>query len=1202
MKLISKGLLIFIVFLISVIFVNAVQPEDCNNAGGIWCGSVASGKCVYPTIETPNGFGTETCTISENMQLIKTPSYNSNNYQFKSLNVPVGKTLSFYYESTVVPPNFPNSRWNPDNTPPTPSDILGLDSKFLGGNFGLKGTPNGGGHGGDGGRGGNTSSYGELGRYASSPWKSDEGPPHCGGWGGFYQTRVGANIKIYSEQLTINGVINISGWPGNDGMNARCDDDVGYGGGGGGGGSGAGTILIITTSFQGSGEIILNGGKGGNGGNSNQEDGKQCEDFGSSADPGSGGGGGGGGAGGKIFTTEQTIPMTILNNIECKGGDGGIGGCKGWGEEGHDGEQGEKAPTGIGQECIEYVSTGTETDTPNGCRDGKDNDFDNAIDFADTDCQVQDYCPNFTISALINGAASDGSDGCCGDDPAVCYPTNSLPNFAPCNYNSQQLCDGQQHCKWESNACVQKTHQEYCEQFSQSSCPQNICQVQSGDYGYVTPDNKYLCYNNKSNFDGGTTDKWMWIFAQEKPFTITPLNFSGKTVDYISNSDKWYYCDANAPEGLKGLPVVEYSTFPESESYGLTMTCSVAASYLMKSPYFDCGNVPNPDCCFNEGSFNLINEPEKLRECRCVTGSTGGETRDFCEIEEHKNLDICKGLSFTKEKILTEYCAQNPRNCIDLDYYDTNESCDNQPFGSGHTCLEEQVCSNGLMLPVKDEEMCCIGISSETECIDKSQITNEEICANSGGQFYTPTDTTFCVPEEQAVEIGSEGCCFGVILQTNKFPWSSFENRNNNTFSCFAYQGNSLFGQCCYGECKSLTLFTNTFVDAARNRAFSIKLPYNIQNSYDMLNTTSRILQDNSLLTTEVNHIFDEIAVFTGKKNISMAYYDNLEFDIIYNRISNVQKIFINDIDYGSVTQYVNNGDRRGVAHHVKIPLRPESKMQHLKQIRLTTDSQNVKLLYDNIYFSINNDTVESSLNYYCTGGFGSWIKDMDPPLNTPLESEFFVGENAWMEGYGRYAEVCRTYLPYSWTGHYCCGDDTNGTNYGEHYEDSPNPTWRFAGGCFNGSTVINTETVWKVKGYVEDNTYFFSKDDELKAYAYSDLIYYNNSFIGCQVPEGKYSNLRISIDGNNPSPTNNQLVNDTVSSQCVVIGTYYCMNGIWRQYIPGIGQEYVGTNNIYTPSIPSSLELKSIPPAAELIKNGDFGGECPPEICNYQQ
>jgi hypothetical protein len=67
---------------------------------------------------------------------------------------------------------------------------------------------------------------------------------------------------------------------------------------------------------------------------------------------------------------------------------------------------------------------------------------------------------------------------------------------------------------------------------------------------------------------------------------------------------------------------------------------------------------------------------------------------------------------------------------------------------------------------------------------------------------------------------------------------------------------------------------------------------------------------------------------------------------------------------------------------------------------------------------------------------------------------------------------------------------------------------------------------------------------------------------------------------------TTNKLVNTFVNNQCAINGSYYCMDNAWRQIVPGVGSW-------------NELSLKSAPPGVDLVKNGDFGGDCPPDICN---
>ncbi len=730
--------------------------------------------------------------------------------------------------------------------------------------------------------------------------------------------------------------------------------------------------------------------------------------------------------------------------------------------------------------------------------------------------------------------------------------------------------------------------------------------LNGGDYGYVTPDNKYLCYNNKTNFYGGTEDKWMWISAPEKPFLITPLNFSGKTVDYISNSDKWYYCNADGTTGLKGLPVLEYDSFPAPPNRNLNnMECSDIATILTGNPHYDCNNVPiQYPCCENGEPKNIFADPESAKGCYCF--SDASTENYFCLL--YPTNPFCLGAGgFGEEEILKEICKQNERLCSDLSTYDEGKSCAAQDFGRGLPCALGNVCVNGAIVYPQGER-CCFGDPEDKECLLGTLITNEDECTLAGGTPYEKTENLICAPPDQDVMIDDDTyCCFGVFMDKLFFPFSFFENENNATFSCFASESNNYFGQCCVGDCNNFKQFGGTpYVDITQNRIFSLGLNYNIIKSYDRFKSgISKIDDLAKRFTTETSVRYSLTNI--DDKNFFLSYFDYIEMDVVYNRKNRVGKVYINDVPYDLLTTYSTNGDQELIPHHIKIRIKPENKQQILQTIKVDLNGSVfpsiAEFKYDNIYLTIDpTQATAGSDNHYCTGGFAAWIPQLDSEITNPTDT-FFIGDDAWLEGYGRYAVTCEAQWPYIWTGHHCCGDDTDitdPTKYPEYFNDSSVPTWDKSAGCFAGIGVPEGESVWKSHGYYEDNTKFFSMLDELKSYNYSDLLYFNNTFIGCQVPSGKYYSIRVSYDGTYQT-SYPQLVNTYVNDQCEVRDDYYCFNGIWRQYTPGIGQSYDIVDNSYYPATPSELHLKSIPPATELLKNGKFGGDCPPTVCAQQ-
>lgn len=841
------------------------------------------------------------------------------------------------------------------------------------------------------------------------------------------------------------------------------------------------------------------------------------------------------------------------------------------------------------------------------CNDGYDNDFDGLKDLDDPDCTS--FCQGGGLSlsvfsslgAQYNPEATDGRDACCGDDGfGMCVP-DALVNPIPCNYLTQSTCEANLWCKWNpSNFCELKTPAEYCSQFSKTDCPSGACQFQDGDYGYVTPDNKYLCYNNKSNFNGGTTNKWMWIYAPEKPFLITPLNFSGKTVDYISNSEDWYYCDATS-QARMGIPIPEYGSFPAPTTGGLTaMNCSAAVETLLSGQgygeFHNCYINSTPNCCQDTALISLLTAPEDVQKCIC-TISGHSPLSEFCvEFPEH---EFCsQEINMGPEDLLKEYCQHNPRNCFTNPTIRTDRLCEETP-NNGERCGSGEVCVDGVVIGVLDGS-CCIG--PERHCEDVTNI-DESLCSSLGGEYYQKSENTACLPTEQDVPIGTTyGCCFGVLVNRNSFFFSSFEELNNESFSCFAYEDNGYFGQCCYDNCDNMKQITpNTiYVDNTRNRIFSLGSVYGYFKTYDIYDADPEVSRIVDILKSDdgTNERIPFELPFLGFAP-NLSYYEYLEFDTIYNS-PDVGNIYVNDINMGPLKQHISGGDKELVPHHAKVWIRtPELLGQLLSSIEVEVNGETeITIGYDNIFLTAYTPGTQfTSVPQYCAGGFTSWISDLDPPITDP-SSNFFMGEDAWMEGYGRYVVTCNQQWPYGWTGHYCCGDDTEINTYGEYFTDTATPAWLVFGGCFNGTPIFNEESVWKKRGFLEYDEFYNSRD-ELNTYLHSDLIYNGDTFVSCQAPSEKYASLRESYDGTTIG--GEIIVGENVDNQCVVVGDYYCINNAWRQYVPGIGQVYDPYNNYYSPSIPSSLELKSVPPATNLIKNSDFGGDCPPTVCEQQ-
>jgi hypothetical protein len=297
--------------------------------------------------------------------------------------------------------------------------------------------------------------------------------------------------------------------------------------------------------------------------------------------------------------------------------------------------------------------------------------------------------------------------------------------------------------------------------------------------------------------------------------------------------------------------------------------------------------------------------------------------------------------------------------------------------------------------------------------------------------------------------------------------------------------------------------------------------------------------------------------------------FSYLEFDLLTDADDLV--LSLNGIKFGDLTNYSNNGGSPKVIHHIILPLDNRfSKTATLETLDFSSAhyaNSQFTVIIDNIALVPSTYDINTR-SYYCTGGFEGWVDDLDAPIGT---TDYSV--------YGPHMLACIGIASYGWTGSQCCGDDTKPRPVeqfftGEFFNDT-------IAGCFAGSKVRNNQTVADSKGIWEDVVN--PEADHLHTFNYSDLLYYNNSFIGCQVPQEKYANVNISYNG---TPTSSKLLlsSNIITRQCAVAGPYYCMNGVWRKQIKVYGdsnaEEFPG----------QQILVKTIPPGAELLANGFRG------------
>lgn len=764
-----------------------------------------------------------------------------------------------------------------------------------------------------------------------------------------------------------------------------------------------------------------------------------------------------------------------------------------------------------------------------------------------------DYEPN-AVNVYI--AVSNGNDGCCGDDKAYISLTNPLL-----------------------------------------------------DYGFVSQKqtylNKFLCYNNISSLRTPRNNAWYWIFAPDNPFKILQTNISGtdKKVDFISNSDEWFFCNATGtvPASLKGKSIPEYGSF-DAPNYiiGDEVACYVALSQIT-NPHIEfvndqctSGPPPGKGCCIPK---NLIGDPfmvnrNNLKDCfvagRCTYGSLTSPT-SFCTAYPAYCGGGSAGIGIIIEFFQKELCENQLQGCLGQQIYDPLLACnkDIQAPGTNFSYIKcnpvTETCKNGVFIKTATSPGCCFGIESNDasknlKCVGKPH--NYDDCLLNGRVFNPETQT--CINASDVHWSGGTSptaCCSGLVIDkiSGYTPKGS-----NSSFMCFRYEGNSILSECgaSTSDMTNDDLITGdpALLRYANRRVSSSGSTIHLFNNFDEIIGT--VLTDSfPILSFNSN---GEQHVTGGSNYIkNTRHYSYFEFDIAYSHKDFTVSLFDGYNSYYDIDifRYLVDGDMPNRAHHVIIPLN-QIPLNSIYSIIFNTTAAPLKISLDNFYATPEGSDIQyNSKNYYCSGGFGKWVDDFEPNLNIyPWSSSYY---SDWSQ-YGPYSFVCKNSFAYAWTGHQCCGDDTrisasNVRNYGEFYNDT-------IAGCFNGTRIYSDMSVSYVKGYEENkSTKLFEN------YIYKDLLYKDKKFIGCQVPVDKYKDLTISFTGDKTGTTphiqGQKLFNptDNVMQQCAVNGSYYCADNAWRQKVIN-GSAYNGDWK------QDGLGFKTAPPGIELVNNGGFG------------
>jgi len=819
--------------------------------------------------------------------------------------------------------------------------------------------------------------------------------------------------------------------------------------------------------------------------------------------------------------------------------------------------------------------------------------------------------------------------GCDGRQPAGCESRFN---------NGRYVCEGTYTCEdlstedcadlccvytppVESSSCTGTIDPSLC---SGTSCDNTFCVDHTqdapftNDYGTITGPtvngaNKYnyMCYNNIADLrspaktDDTNFPAWDWKDAadQDTAFKIFTLqSSSGKTVDVISNSEEWFYCNADSTitTGLNGREISDGNTF--DGVYGDSITCGQILTNLDGDIFTDgnCADVDYSFCCEgNNGEvlsvdLSSVSDPNTISVCngKCyiaegnlITDLSCSPTYPLlCDNSLHTLGTGTDGSDSLRD--ITD-CPYIVTDCIgDVSYTDTGSCTGN----GGEICTNDpaEYCSGGYYIQTTEsgqsspqENRCCYVDGGGAECKIIPVLTTVDEC-NAIGTVFDP-QISDCEGDTASIsDDPSVKCCLGYTYSTiNSLVLTTMFYKNSPlSFKCFQRNGNNVIAQCIYDDSavNADLIKDGVMLDKSYGRIYAGGATTTTLLSNDVLDS-SGVVHDKFIQLYLLNTGKTNIGALTSGYSVLLSDYISLEFDVGYpSKGKDVNLIVLTktspadtptEYSLGRLSEYLSGAERVGRWLHVIVPisdLEGLTPQEYYYALQFNDVSNNpYYLALDKIRL-----VASESIPYYCTGPYGTWISELDPTEVDPTPTDT-----------ASYQYACEVQITFDWTGNYCCGDDKryddDAWNYGEYFTDT-------AKGCFNSSKIQNDWTVAYVYNKKEIGTPI--DRESFESFQYKDLKYFNNNFIGCQVPTNKYATLKISYDGIKKSDNNPLFdVNNNQVAQCSVVGSHYCMDNAWRKNIAGYtlpsGETLTSAN----------LVLKSAPPGLNLIRNGDFSG-----------
>ncbi|MBU0472459.1 MAG: hypothetical protein KKF65_07560 [Nanoarchaeota archaeon] len=725
------------------------------------------------------------------------------------------------------------------------------------------------------------------------------------------------------------------------------------------------------------------------------------------------------------------------------------------------------------------------------------------------------------------------------------------------------VCDGQNHYQgnWADNDDNPLTHNcgisgsdEWVISLN-CSFPEIVCEFKpliGYDYTYVSDNSRYFCSNDydttSKGIDSSVSASWHWWDAQGvNAFKIHETNVSNNFYDFISNGGEWFACDASGDaDAMFGdlssdNYVDEYKTFRPKVNKEGQVACS---DTLQDLPGWEGTSDCNPDdndgiaCGVNPGypycktdsegnplSHLLFFENFQYSCGQFCFNESGKPLKDWISSNQGVNTgesvfcflfpDICENNLFTNNlnsgsyEIFKSECGKTLTclgglfrgSCNDLD----GDFCKN----------DDEYCEGGVFVKSLDSEYknfsCCYNPNGEASC----KQLDDDLCVEKGGLLGDSSDF-YC-----SGRTVNENCCF-------EGKWQPYLNAQDyfgthfipeSKFICYDSFSGSTFAECCgdSASCKNIDSPLHGDAENLKYKYFGAGATFHTLNNYDVVFGHSVV--DKAIVSNKVIDV-NPFALYISQRDWSG--FDYFVFDIGYNDPANIGEVILSDMqrneEHYNILDYSKAANTAYRWHRVMIPLNLQQSTLNYSNIvwpkikvSATLDMGGVDMIIDNIHlYSDDNAEGEKSLNYYCSGDWGSWIGNLDGESDVGFNRSSTVAES------GPYHSACEAQGPFDWTGLRCCGDDSWPNTYGEFYNDTRH-------GCYNGTTVYND---WMLANATNDKSFYNNY-----------LLFYEETFWICgdEAYNQHFKDVKQSFDGDISS-----------ISLPVNISTYFESRGSW--------------------------------------------------------